>query len=344
MRAPEDPATGSFDMLTPDAAVAAVEQTHGLRLDGTLFTYPSYVNRVYGVRTEEGEEYISKFYRPNRWSTEAILEEHEFLLDCVEAEIPVVPPIPDADGDTLGILEVTAASDDAGPDSVEYPFALFPKRGGRNFDAETDEQWYRLGSIVGRCHLVGRRREAPHRRVCSPQEWTAPFVTELLDEELVHPDLAGRFQDLTGETLGLIEPHFAGVPFHRIHGDCHRGNLLDRPDEGLMIIDFDDMMSGPAVQDIWLLLPGHAADCGRELTMLLEGYETFLELPRQSLRLIEPLRFMRIVHFLAWRARQRHDHWFRREFPDWGTKQFWIREVEDLEMQADIVQSELSGR
>ncbi|MFP4068443.1 MAG: serine/threonine protein kinase, partial [Spirochaetaceae bacterium] len=111
MSAPEDPATGSFAMLTPDAAVAAVEQTHGLRLDGTLFTYPSYVNRVYGVRTEEGEEYISKFYRPNRWSTEAILEEHEFLLDCVEAEIPVVPPIPDADGDTLGILEVTAATD-----------------------------------------------------------------------------------------------------------------------------------------------------------------------------------------------------------------------------------------
>jgi Ser/Thr protein kinase RdoA (MazF antagonist) len=103
------------------------------------------------------------------------------------------------------------------------------------------------------------------------------------------------------------------------------------------------MMMGPAVQDIWLLLPGHAADCRRELTMLLDGYETFLDFPRGSLVLIEPLRFMRMIHFLAWRARQRHDHWFRREFPDWGTKSFWTREIEDLNAQADVVRAELAG-
>lgn len=328
----------SFDMLTPDAVIRAVEATYELSLDGTLNPYPSYVNRVYGLRTDDGEDVVAKFYRPGRWSRKTILEEHRFLEDCAEAEIPVVAPLRDPDGDTLGALEVTADAQ-----ATEYAFALFPKRGGRNFDAETDEQWYRLGSIVARCHLAGRRREAAHRPVCEPARWTAPFVDELLGEGLVHPDLAGAFRDITSEIIALITPHFADVPFHRIHGDCHRGNLLDRPDEGLLIIDFDDMMMGPAVQDIWLLLPGHAADCRRELTMLLDGYETFLDFPRGSLVLIEPLRFMRMIHFLAWRARQRHDHWFRREFPDWGTKSFWTREIEDLNAQADVVRAELAG-
>jgi Ser/Thr protein kinase RdoA (MazF antagonist) len=332
----------SFDMLTPDAAIEAVEATWGLRLDGTLSAYPSYVNRVYGIRTDEGEEYVAKFYRPGRWSREAILEEHEFLADCADAEIPLVAPIPDDDGDTLGALEVTGETGAGAAQVTEFPFALFPKRGGRNFDAETDNQWYRLGSIVARCHVAGRRREATHRAECRPEAWTAPFVDELTDQNLIHPDMAAEFRDTAEEILSLAQPHFEGVPFHRIHGDCHRGNLLDRPGEGLLIIDFDDMMVGPAVQDIWLLLPGHAADCGRELTMLLDGYETFLDFPRGSLKLIEPLRFMRMIHFLAWQARQRGDNWFLREFPDWGTKQFWIRELEDLKMQAGIVRDELA--
>lgn len=327
---------GSFDMLTPQAAVEAVETVHGLALDGTLLAYPSYVNRVYGIRTDEGTELIVKFYRPGRWSEEAILEEHAFLADCRTAEIPVVAPLADADGETLATLEVTG---EAG--TVEYPFALFPKRGGRNFDAETDEQWYRLGSIVARCHVVGRRREAPARPLCTPSDWTAPFVEELLTEAVVHEDLLADVRSVAEDTLALIEPLFRNVPVHRIHGDCHRGNLLDRPGEGLLMIDFDDMMRGPAVQDLWLLLPGHVEDCGRELTMLLDGYETFLDFPRQSIGLIEPLRFMRMIHFLAWQARQREDHWFRREFPDWGTKPFWIRELEDLRTQAEIVRTAL---
>ncbi len=323
---------GSFDLLTPQAILSSLEQAFGLVLDGTLSTYPSYINRVYGVRTEEGREYVCKFYRPGRWEWEAILAEHSFVLECAAEDIPVIPPLPDADGDTLCEVEV------AGPeDSETFAFALFPKRGGRSFDAEGDDEWLRLGSIVGRCHAVGRRKEAPDRPVCTPSTWTAPFVRELLDQSLVHPDIADELGDFADEQLALLEPLFAGVDLQRIHGDCHRGNLLERPGEGLMIIDFDDMMMAPPVQDIWLLLPGYAADCGRELTFLLEGYERFLDFPRETLRLIEPLRLMRMIHFLAWQARQREDHWFRREHPDWGTKQFWIREMEDLRTQARVV-------
>jgi Ser/Thr protein kinase RdoA (MazF antagonist) len=326
----------TFDLLTPEAALDAVEGAYGLRLDGRVMTYRSYINRVYGFRTEEGEEYVAKFYRPGRWSGEAIVEEHTFVLQCAAAEIPVVPPVGDLEGESLSEVEVSQGGEEA-----VYAFALYPKRGGRSFDAETDEAWYRLGSIVGRVHGIGRREAAPSRPRCTPEEWTAPFARELLDQRLIHPDLSEEFEELTKELLAVVEPRFEGVPMHRIHGDCHRGNLLDRPGEGLLMIDFDDMMVGPAVQDIWLLLPGYAEECGRELTMLLDGYEEFSDFPRESLELIEPLRFMRMVHFLAWQARQRRDNWFQREFPDWGTKQFWIREIEDLKTQATVVREAL---
>ena len=326
----------TFDLLTPELALDALEQAYGLSLDGTVMTYPSYINRVYGVRTDEGEELVAKFYRPGRWSWDALVEEHVFLLQCAAAEIPVVEPLPDPDGESLGEVEIEGEGE-----NHTFPFALFPKRGGRSFDAESDEAWYRLGSIVGRVHAVGRREEAVDRPRCTPDDWTRPFLEELLSDGLVHLDLADEFRSVTERTIDLVAPRFEGVPLLRVHGDCHRGNLLDRPGEGLLIIDFDDMMTGPAVQDLWLLLPERANNCRRELTMLLDGYEEFSELPRQSLELIEPLRFMRMVHFLAWQARQRHDHWFRREFPDWGTKQFWIREVEDLKTQAEAVREHL---
>ncbi|MFP4406930.1 MAG: serine/threonine protein kinase [Spirochaetaceae bacterium] len=326
----------TFDLLTPEAALTAVESAYGLRLDGRVMTYRSYINRVYGFTTEEGEEYVAKFYRPGRWSWDAIVEEHAFVLECALAEIPVVAPLGDLEGESLSEVEISEGNEEA-----LYPFALYPKRGGRSFEAESDEAWYRLGSIVGRVHAVGRREEAPNRPRCTPDSWTAPFVAELVTERLIHPDLSEEFREVADGTLSLVGPLFEEVPSHRIHGDCHRGNLLDRPGEGLLMIDFDDMMVGPAVQDLWLLLPGYAEECGRELTMLLDGYEEFGEFPRETLRLIEPLRFMRMVHFLAWQARQRQDHWFQREFPDWGTKQFWIREVEDLKTQAGVVREAL---
>jgi Ser/Thr protein kinase RdoA (MazF antagonist) len=129
----------------------------------------------------------------------------------------------------------------------------------------------------------------------------------------------------------------------RIHGDCHRGNIIDRTGLGLALIDFDDMMQGPPVQDLWLILPGKASDSRREISTLLGAYEQFAGFDMSSLRLIEPLRFMRMIYFLAWRARQRNDYWFRESFPQWGTEAFWIKETEDLREQADEVRDALDG-
>jgi Ser/Thr protein kinase RdoA (MazF antagonist) len=217
-----------------------------------------------------------------------------------------------------------------------FNFAIFPKMGGRNFDAEADDDWLRLGALLGRLHAVGGRRKASARLVCGPSTLTAPEFGELLASGIVHPEVAPELEALSRGVIGTLAPRFEGLALRRIHGDCHRGNILDLPGEGLYVIDFDDMMTGPAVQDLWLLLPDHADKCRRELGLLVEGYETFLPFDRRELELIEGLRFMRMVYFLSWRAKQRHDKWFRESFPDWGTKAFWITELDDLRDQAEL--------
>ena len=323
--------TGSFELLSPDVALRAVEQAHGLALDGTMETYPSYVNRVYGLRADTGERFVVKFYRPGRWDRAAILDEHGFLADCAREEIPVVAPVEAADGLTL---HETMADGEEGRQA--FLFALFPRSGGRSFEPETDDQLARLGALLGRCHAVGARRQAGRRAVCAPP-LTRGFVDEVLADGLVHPTSRAEFQSVCSETLAAMAPLFDGVPMHRIHGDCHRGNMIERPGTGLALIDFDDMMTGPAVQDLWLVLPGRAAESRREIAILLDAYEAFAPFDRASLRLIEPLRFMRMIYFLAWRARQRNDYWFRESFPQWGTEAFWIKETEDLQEQAALV-------
>jgi len=323
--------TGSFELLSPDLALRAVEEAHGFELDGTMESYPSYVNRVYGMRAHSGERWVAKFYRPGRWTADAILDEHRFLADCAAAEIPVVAPISGPDGRTLH--EVVARDGDA---QESFRFAVFPRSGGRSFEPETPDALVRLGSLLGRCHAVGARGEAPHRVRCTVP-LTASYVEELLADNLVHPDCIEEFSAACQETLSVIDPLFRETTAHRIHGDCHRGNVIDRPGAGLALIDFDDMMSGPPVQDLWLMLPDNAERSTRELSALLEGYEQFQAFDRSTLRLIEPLRFMRMIYFLAWRARQRNDYWFRGSFPDWGTEAFWIKETEDLKEQATAV-------
>ncbi len=328
--------TGSFELLTPEAIIGAIEQAYGVRLDGTVTPYPSHINRVYGVRTDEGTPLIAKFYRPGRWSGDAILDEHEFIADCAEMEIPVAVPIADLENDTLCEVMVS----ETGREET-YNYALFPLMGGRNFDAESDEDYYRLGAVVARCHVAGKKRTAHHRVFILPSVSTRSYLDELLDSGLVHPDCREEFETICSELIETITPLFEDATIHRLHGDCHRGNILERGDEGLLLYDFDDMANGPPVQDLWLLLPDYAKNSRRELVNILEGYNQFCNLDPADLRLIEPLRFMRMVYFLVWRARQSGDYWFRIHFPDWGSESFWIKEIEDMKVQRDIIHESL---
>jgi Ser/Thr protein kinase RdoA (MazF antagonist) len=343
---------GSFDLLSPDAIASAVEGATGVGTEGALQAYPSYVNRVYGLRLEDGREIIAKFYRPGRWDRDGILDEHRFLADCAAAELPVVSPIAMPGGGTLGELTLEGEGEgesegESEGGEAEFLFAVFPKMGGRNFDAEGDSDWLRLGALLGRLHAVGDVRAAPSRVRCGPRTLTEPLLDGLLDEGVVHADHRSQLEDVCRRALDALAPRFEGLAERRIHGDCHRGNILDRlgdaktGDSGLLVIDFDDMMNGPASQDIWLLLPDHASKCRRELALLLEGYESFLPFDRRELALVEGLRLMRMIYFLAWRSRQRGDLWFRSSFPDWGSEAFWIEQIDDLADQAELALEDL---
>jgi Ser/Thr protein kinase RdoA (MazF antagonist) len=313
----------SFDRLTPDAILAAVEAASGVGLTSLMLSLPSYINRVYELRAIDGTKLIVKFYRPGRWSREALADEHRFVTDCHEAEIPVVPALPLKDGATIG-------------EHDGFLLSLFPKRAGRQLEINDERDWSRLGSLVGRMHLCGEKRPAAHRITMSPRHSTLADLTFLCEN--VIPE---RFREIYRSAgMRLIESSaslFEGVERLRIHGDCHRGNILDRLDEGLQIIDFDDMANGPAVQDLWLLLPDRADKAGREIELFLGGYERFRRFDRRSLRCIEPLRAMRMIYFLAWCSRQSGDALFLKNFRDWGSDQFWQKEINDLREQAGFV-------
>ncbi len=272
---------------------------------------------------------IAKFYRPGRWSLEALQDEHDFLADCAADEIPVVAPLKFADGSTL-------------QESDGIYFTIFPKGLGRQLEINSPKDWLRVGRLLGRVHVAGSKRNASARINLHPVKSTAAHIEHLIDGGFVSPLALNEFKDVTSQILDEIRDLFDDLDVIRIHGDCHCGNLLYRPGEGIMVIDFDDMMIGPPVQDFWLLLPDRVENCGRELGLLLRGYETFRDFDDSTLRLIEPLRTMRIIYYLAWCSIQIDDFKFRADHPEWGSDAFWRRELADFHAQADLIQRTIS--
>lgn len=317
-------ANAVFENLEPEIIFDAVEKHCGVFLDGSITPYNSYINRVFGVTDDDEKDYIVKFYRPGRWSAEAIRDEHRFLFDCAEMEIPVVPPLAGKTGDSVG-------------KAAGFLFAVFPRCRARTFDITSDDDWLRVGSVIGRMHQTGKKNAAPNRLRCSPADTTARYIASIAEKRLVHPDCSGDFTRICADALALITPLFEGIPTHRIHGDCHRGNILETRDRLITLIDFDDMMTGPAIQDLWLLLSGHLSDSMAEMNLIIEGYEQFCEFDRRTLNLVEPLRFMRHIYFLNWCATQLDDSGFAARMPEWGNRAFWIQETEDLQTQLEHI-------
>ena len=335
-----------FALLSPDYIADAAEAVLDTPIDGTLVTYPSYVNRVYGITDIKGNKFIAKFYRPGRWSEEALREEHSFTAECVSAGIPVPLPIKDTKGETLSTMCVEY---DDGAEQ-DFFFSLFPYIRGRGWEPESDESFLAMGRLIATLHTVGARKKSLARPEIHPEKSTRPALCRLLDGELIHPDIRKEFEDVCTTTLNTFTESFRQATQIRLHGDLHRGNALKADidgekngnsigPEGLVpiLIDFDDMSLGPAVQDFWLFLPGRVEDSRRELGLLIEGYDEINTFDRSTIELIEPLRFMRMISYLDWQARQRLDANFLHSFPDWGSKAFWIKELEDLLDQKRVI-------
>ena len=316
----------AFHDLTPDTVITLVEQALGTRCTNLCRPLISYINRVYELEGEDGTGLVAKFYRPDRWSAEGLQDEHSFILELAAQEIPVVAPLKLKNNSTLG-------------SNGKMNFAVFPKKSGRSFDEYTDDQWLELGHLLGRTHSVGAGRSPVDRITMAPDESTRQQVDYILGSGLVQPDLVSKYQTLTDLLIKEIIPLFDNTEMILIHGDCHFSNLIYRPDESFYIIDFDDMAMGPPVQDFWMLLPGYMEDSLVEIDIFLEGYETFRNFDRRTLRLIEPLRAMRFIHYTAWCAHQVTEDGESRVIEDFGSHAYWQTEINDLADQLERIRS-----
>jgi len=312
-----------FDTLTPDRVLDLVEGALGCRCNGICRGRASYINRVYEVGLDDGAFVIAKFYRPGRWSRAALQDELDFVAELAAEELPVLPPLPDKEGALLHVVD-------------GLPFAVFPRCGGR-LEELSSADWQQLGRLLARLHNVGARHEPRDRITLGPATSLTAQLCFLVDGNFIPGGLCHEYRDGVEAIIALIRPLFEGVPSIRIHGDCHRGNILHRPGEAFHLIDFDDMALGPPVQDIWMLLPGHPRESFTELDALAEGYEMFRPFDWSELRLVEALRAMRYVHYAAWCGRQQADQGFVQTVPGWGTAEYWRQEIDMLSRQREEI-------
>jgi Ser/Thr protein kinase RdoA (MazF antagonist) len=318
--------TRYFFDLTPDKVMDALEQNPVLgqreRCTGYCQPLASFENRVYEVEFEERTRKVVKFYRPGRWSEQQILEEHEFMLEIREAEIPVVvPDFFEKEGDTLRKTEAGLF------------YCVYPKVGGRQPEDLPPEKLNQLGRLISRMHAVGASRPAPARVKLTPEVYGKASLDFLLEGSFINPGVEKRFEAIVDPILSRALAFFQGQTLQRIHGDCHAGNILWNEKTGPFFIDFDDMVMGPPIQDLWLLAPDPES-----LVHLIEGYQQMRDLPRGSLRLVEVLRALRMIHYATWIAKRYEDPAFQRAFPHFESPRYWDELTADLERQWERIE------
>lgn len=317
-----------FSELLPDLIFDAIS-AQGFSPNGALLPLNSYENRVYEIGIEDGDPLIAKFYRPGRWSADAIWDEHRFVHELVANELPVVPPLelkhPLANKKSLAQI-----------DTLFY--AIYPKFRGREHSDLTadDRQW--LGRTLARLHNIGEHFKAPHRQILSPQTYGYDNVDFILDQEFVPHDLIANLENTLFNALDLTEDYFSDAPkSFVIHGDCHLGNVLWNQ-EGLHLVDFDDVLIAPPVQDMWMLFSGTADEVAAQRDDVLEGYSLFREFDEHSFILTESLRTLRMIRHAAWIGKRYEEVLFQRTFPYYTETRYWEQFLLSLKEQIALLQ------
>ena len=327
-----------YEHLTPAVVPDALEG-QGLACDGRLQALSSYENRVYQVHLEDGTVVVAKFYRPGRWSTAQILEEHAFAAELQAAEVPVVAPL-QLQGQTLH-------------QHADFHFSVSPRRGGRAPELDDEEVLEWIGRFLARLHTVGAAQPFVQRPALDLQGFGREPMDWLLAHDMIPLDVQSLWQRRCEEALALIAQHpvLAGeatdIRRLRLHGDCHPGNILWTPTDvpaaagpGPHFVDLDDARMGPAVQDLWMLVSGERAQRTYQLSCLLDGYEQMRDFDRRELALIEPLRTLRLIHYSAWLARRWDDPTFPLNFLWFGSSDYWKGQIQMLEDQLEAMQEE----
>jgi len=314
-----------FSALSPDLVLNAMTNV-GLSSDGRLLALNSYENRVYQVGIENAATVVTKFYRPSRWTDDAILEEHRFIEDLADNEIPVVPPLRLIGTQTLNHLD-------------GFRFSVFPKQGGRVPEIDSRDKLEWMGRFIGRIHALGATQPYAHRPALTIETFGTVPRDYLLDHHFLPDDIEPAYRAAVEQALVSVHhcmERAGSVATLRLHGDCHPGNVLWTPD-GPHFVDFDDSRMGPAVQDLWMLLAGERVERTRQMGALLAGYECFYDFNPRELHLIEALRTLRLIHYAAWIARRWQDPAFPIAFPWFNTQRYWQDRVLELREQIALM-------
>ena len=335
---PDPPSETPYADLSPNVVLDALDAV-GLRGDGRLIQLNSYENRVFQVFLEDGRVVVAKFYRPGRWSDPQILEEHSFADELAANEIPVAAAWP------LTIDRRSEHADDVtllGPTLAQittplgaYRFGVSARLAGRAPELEDAATLEWLGRFIGRIHAIGATKAFRFRQTLDPTTFGTDNRNWLLSRNLIPPDAEPGWRHITEDALAAVTETFArhGAPRTlRLHGDCHLGNVLWAAD-GPHFVDLDDAVTGPATQDLWMLLSGDRGAMTRQLGAVLAGYEAFMDFDWRELRLIEPLRTLRIIHHSAWIARRWNDPAFPVAFPWFESPSYWAEQTTRLREQ-----------
>ncbi|MBA3662222.1 MAG: serine/threonine protein kinase [Gammaproteobacteria bacterium] len=313
-----------FVNLNPSLILDAVESV-GLRCTGSLFSLNSYENRVYQIGIEESDPIIAKFYRPHRWADASILEEHQFSAELVQYEIPVIAPLMIAD-QTLHHYQ-------------DYRFALFKRLGGRPLELDNLDQLEWMGRFIGRLHAVGAITPFKHRTRLDAQTHGYIPYQFLMNHHFIPDYLQANYSNVVESVLEKVVECFklvGPIDYIRVHGDCHAGNVLWN-ETGPRIVDLDDSLMAPAIQDIWMLLSGNTQQVKQELDRILDGYCEFHDLNFRELHLVEAFRSLRMVQYSAWLANRWNDPAFPPSFPWFNTPRYWQTQLQDLSEQLDLL-------
>jgi len=317
-----------FANLLPNTIFDAVSE-QGLVPTGTLFSLNSYENRVYEIHLEDHDPIVAKFYRPGRWSAQTIADEHRFLKKLEEVEIPVVVPLP---------LKKSASLLPTLGQSGEYPFAFFPKfRGREHADITNDDrQW--LGRTLGRLHNIGEVFKAEHRLRLNPETYGYASLDYILKQTFIPGDLKTNLETILKAVLKRIEPFFPpGLKMIALHGDCHPGNILWNV-QGPHLLDFDDMVVAPPVQDLWMLFHGSEEEKAEQREAFFKGYRMFRDFDEHSFRLTEPLRSLRMIRHAAWIGQRFEEPVFQKAFPYYRESRYWEQFLLSMKEQLSLLQ------
>lgn len=312
-----------YEKLTPELVIDAVEST-GRISDLRILALNSYENRVYQVGLEDQQPIIAKFYRPQRWSDQQILEEHSFSEELSNAEIPVVPPLKDDNGNTLFTFQ-------------SYRFSLYQRYGGHAPELDNLDSLLQLGRLTGRIHAIGANKPFQHRPTLDIDSFGWQSY-RTISEHFIPKDLHLSYTSLCEDLLKLITARFDSTPFDniRVHGDCHSGNILTR-NNVYHFVDLDDSRAAPAIQDLWMFLSGDRTFQTAQISELVEGYNEFFDFDPRQLNLVEALRTLRIMHYSAWLARRWQDPAFPHNFPWFNTSRYWSEHILELREQLALL-------